>query len=236
MEIDNLLDNAVADDKLLAFLTAYVPISFSGTSSDKLSKIDYRKMDELIQNGPEKYLDPICIKACKKMWEKNIYVLASIDINDDLYLILDRLDAENMRIFRNKYKENSENYFMNMGTGKYFGVVISDYAEIENCEAWFVDLVSDFKMQDIQRGYLTEKTFLMKICNCEKVEGLREYKKHKNQDLRVVFDINKMEKSFKEYLKETGYENLYIPQEHRIYINDYYYEAHQNYKKSKLTV
>ena len=236
MEIDSLLDNTVADDKLLAFLTAYVPAVCSGTSSDKLSKIDYRKMDELIQYGPEKYLEPVCIKACQELWKKNIYVLASIDINEDLYLIFDKLDSENMRIFRNKYKENSENYFMNMGTGKHFGVVIEEYEKIENCEAWFVDLVSDFKMQDIQRGYLTEKTFLMKICNCEKVEGLKEYKKHKKQDLRVVFDINKMEKSFKEYLKETGYERFYIPQEHRIYINDYYYEAHQNYKKNKLTV
>lgn len=73
----------------------------------------------------------------------------------------------------------------------------------------------------------------MRICNCEKVEGLREYKKHKKQDLRVVFDIKKMEKSFKEYLRETGYEDYYIPQEHRIYLSDYYFEAHQNYKKGK---
>ena len=72
MEIDSLLDNTVADDKLLAFLTAYVPAVCSGTSSDKLSKIDYRKMDELIQNGPEKYLEPVCIKACQELWKKNI--------------------------------------------------------------------------------------------------------------------------------------------------------------------
>ena len=236
MEIDNLLNDSDVDDKLLAFLTAYVPMAFSENRSDKFSKINLRKIDELIMNGPEKYIEPVCIKACKELWNKNIYALASFENNDDLYLILDTLDVENMRIFKNKYRENSENYFMNVSDRKYFGIKIQDYLELEECETVLIDLVSDFKMQDIQRGYLTEKTFLMNICNCEKVEGLREYKKHKKQDLRVVFDINKMEKSFKEYLKESGYEKFYIPQEHRIYINDYYYEAHEKYKKSKLKV
>lgn len=236
MEIDNLLNNNDSDDNLLAFLTAYVPEAFQGNFSKGFENINLKEIDELIIEGPEKYIESVCIKACKKLWNKNIYSLASFEKNDDLYLILDKLDAENMRIFRNKYKENSENYFMNVGAGKYYGIKISDYLEIENCEEEFINLTSDFKMQDIQRGYLTEKTFLMNICNCEKVEGLREYKKHKKQDLRVVFDINKMEKSFKEYLKESGYENLYVPQEHRIYLNDYYYNAHQNYKKNKLTV
>ncbi len=71
----------------------------------------------------------------------------------------------------------------------------------------------------------------MNICNCEKVEGLTEYKK---QDVQVVFDIKKMDKSFKEYLKDSGYEKFYIPEEHRIYLNEYYYNAHQNYMKYKI--
>lgn len=43
-----------------------------------------------------------------------------------------------------------------------------------------------------------------------------------------------MERSFKEYLKDTGYENYYVPKEHRIYLNDYYYQAHQNYMNNKI--
>ena len=37
MEIDNLLNDSDVDDKLLAFLTAYVPMAFSENRSDKFS-------------------------------------------------------------------------------------------------------------------------------------------------------------------------------------------------------
>lgn len=228
MEIEDLLENDCSQDELLAFLSAYVPNAYSNVKNNSLPKINSKKMDDLIVGGPKSYINPVCIEACEDLWNKNIYILASIDINGDLYLILDKLDKENMKIFSSKYKENPNNYCANVGHGKHYAIKLEDYEKYENARTIFQDLVSIFVMQDIQRGYLTEKTFLMNICNCEKVEGLTEYKK---QDLQVVFDINKMEKSFKEYLKDSGYENYYVPKEHRIYLNEYYYNAHQNYKR-----
>lgn len=233
MELDDIFNSNASDDELVAFLTAYIPKAFKEKNTKKIPKIDSKKMDELIMSGPENYIEPICVEACKILWNKNIFALGTLNIADDLYLILDKLDNENMKIFRNKYKENTENYFLNLGSGKHLGIKLADFKKQKNASKRLKKLAEDFVMQDIQRGYMTEKTFLMNICNCEKVEGLKEYKK---QDLQVVFDINKMEKSFKEYLQETNYSDLYVPKEHRIYINEYYFKAHQNYKDSIITV
>ena len=91
-------------------------------------------------------------------------------------------------------------------------------------------LTLDFKIQDIQRGYYNEKNFLMNVCNCERVDGLRETN---SSNAQIVFDVQKMDKTFREYLKDTGYEQYYLQEEHRVYLNDYYYNAHQNYLNSK---
>lgn len=205
-------------------------MTFSNINSN-IPKIRGKEIDELIVKEPIEYIEPVCIKVCENLKKKNIYVLASVKVKKDLYLILDKLSKENMKIFKEKYKENSDIYCSNLGKEKYIGIKIANYLEQENLETHLEKLVKNFKMQDIQRGYLTEKTFLMNICNCEKVEGLTEYKK---QDLQVVFDIKKMDRSFKEYLKDSGYEKFYIPEEHRIYLNEYYYNAHQNYINNKI--
>lgn len=231
MEIDNLLENDNSKDDLLAFLSYYVPMAFSDTKiSNQDAKINFREMNELIMKGPEGYVEPLCVEACKDLWKKNIYVLASINTKGDLYLILDKLNADNTKVFKNKYKQNPDNYCLNIGKGKYLGIKVENFEEKENVEQQFKDLVSDFEMQDIQRGYMTEKTFLMNVCNCEKVQGLTEYKK---QDLEVVFDVEKMDKSFKEYLKDSIYADFYVPKEHRIYLNEYYYQAHINYLNNR---
>lgn len=205
-------------------------MTFSNINSN-IPKIRDKEIDELIIKEPTEYIAPECAQVCKDLKKKNIYVLASVNVKKDLYLILDKLSSENMKIFKDKHKENSDIYCSNLGKEKYIGIKLANYLEQNDVEAQFEKIVEDFKMQDIQRGYLTEKTFLMNICNCEKVEGLTEYKK---QDLQVVFDIKKMDKSFKEYLRDSGYEKFYIPEEHRIYLNDYYYQAHQNYINNKM--
>jgi hypothetical protein len=230
MEFDSLLENG-SEDELLAFLSCYVPIAFSDTEVNKIPKINFREMNELITKGPKDYINPLCVSACEDLWKKNIFVLASMDVDNDLYLILDKLSNDNMKILKSKIKKNPENYYTNLGSGKYFGVKVTDYAERNDVEEQFKELVSDFTMQDIQRGYLTEKTFLMNICNCEKVDGMNENKK---QELQVVFDVQKMEKTFKEYLNDSGYSKFYVPEEHRIYLNEYYYNAHQNYMNKEI--
>lgn len=225
MEINDILKDGNLDETV-AFLSCYVPMLFS--NSNIKPKVNMRKIDKLIDAGPENYLDSVCIKACKALWKKNIFALDSIKYHNDTYLIFDKLDEENNKIFNEKINENSQNYFQNLGKANYFGIRVNNclsktQEEIEN---EFYNLIADFKMQDVQRGFLNEKTFLMNICNCEKVEGIKEYTENAP---KIVFDEEKMEKSFKEYLIETGYDKFYIEDEHRIYLSDYYYKSHQNY-------
>lgn len=228
MDIDSILESS-SKEELTAFLSCYVPIAFSDTKLNSISKLNYKKINNLITAGPKDYIEPVCINACQNLWDKNIYALGSIEINNDMYLILDKLSAENIKIFKEKYKKNSESYCLNLGTEKFRAIKVANYKNIKNADKQFVKLVKDFKLQDIQRGYLTEKTFLMNVCDCEKVEGLKEYKK---QDLQVVFDVKKMNKSFKAYLQDTEYKDFYVPKEHRIYLNEFFYNAHKNYLDS----
>lgn len=232
MEIyDEILANGETDE-IVSFLSYYIPMTFSDTEFK--TNVDFKRIDELIKSGPKEYLDPLCLKACKELWKKNIYVLDSVNYDNDLYLIFDKLDKENALIFKANNKENPNNYYKNLGKEKYFGVKVEDYLSKAKTrvEKEFCDLTSVFKMQDIPRGYLSEKNFLMEICNCEKVEGIKEYQQN-NPEVR--FDVQKMEKTFREYLQETGYEKLYKPEEHRIYLTDFYYNSHQEYLESLET-
>lgn len=230
MDLDSIFGNC-SREELSAFLTYYLPLA--EPQEIGIPPINFKQVDDFIMKGPSHYVDPTCVSACDGLWEKNIYALASVNVNDDLYLVLDKLNTENTAIFRDKYKENPENYCLNFGNDKSLAIRIANYENEPDAEEQLEELVKDFKMQDIQRGFLTEKTFLMDICDCEKVEGLKEYKK---QDVEVVFDVKKMNKTFKEYLKGTEYEDYYIPKEHRIYLNQFYYDAHQNYINNKVKV
>lgn len=229
MELENILNDDNMGEEV-AFLVSLLQVSNSDIhkTSDFESKINLKNINEKIEKGPKFYLDPICIEVAEKLQKKNIFTLATVKYHDYIYLILDKLDLENMKILKEKYKENPNNYFINFEKSNYSGIRVkkaNDKTE-KNISDEFLSYASDFKIQDIQRGYLNEKNFLMNICNCEKVEGLKELKA---DDAKIVFDINKMDKSFRDYLNYSGYEQYYLQDEHRIYLNDFYFNAHKNY-------
>lgn len=229
MELENILNNDNIDERV-AFLLSLLQVSNSDIhkTSDFESKIDLKNIDEKIAKGHKYYLDPICIEVAEELQKKNIFVIATVEYNDFIYLLLDKLDLDNMKILKAKFKENSTNYFINYEKSNYSGIRVKKSSDQtnRNISNEFLLYASDFKLQDIQRGYLNEKNFLMDICNCEKVEGLKEIKP---DDAKIVFDINKMDKSFRDYLNDSGYEQYYLPEEHRIYLNEFYFNAHQNY-------
>ena len=70
----------------------------------------------------------------------------------------------------------------------------------------------------------------MKVCNCERVEGIKEHTKEWNAEF--VFAPEKVEKTFNEYLKEYLYEDLFVPEEGRIYKDKFYLDAHKKYLNS----
>lgn len=229
MDIEKILNDSQIDESV-AFLSSLIPMVYSDSlQRDTIeSRIDLKGINEKIQIGPKSYIKPVCIDAANQLRWKNIYVLASLKIGNRMYLILDKLNDENMTILKNKCKENPENYFLNLDDSDYFGIRVNRVNKKtgQKISNEFLSLISEFRMQDIQRGYFNEKNFLMNICDCEKVEGLKEFQK---SDANIVFDINKMDKSFREYLKDSGYEQYYLQDEHRIYLNEFYYNAHLNY-------
>lgn len=229
MEINDILQNG-EEDEIIAFLSSYVPMLYSDMNFKVNSRI--KDIDRLINEGPNQYINSVCVKACEDLWKKNIYVLDSVEFDNDIYLIFDKLDKKNKTIFKSKNKQNKQNYYEDLGEECYFGIRVNDCLSKndEQIENEFCKLVSDFEIQDVQRGFLNEKAFLMNICNCEKVKGIKEYE---DNNPEIVFDRKKVEKTFDEYLKETGYEKFYIPKENRIYLNEHYYNSHQNYLKNK---
>ena len=231
MNIENLLNSSNTEEGI-AFLTSLIPMIYSDTPQMNNSKIstsiDLENINEKILAGPKSYIDDICVNAAEYLQSKNIFVLASVKFNDYIYLLLDKLSSENMSILKEKYKELPQNYFINFERSNYSGIRVKQAKgkKWKNIANEFVSLASGFHMQDIQRGYFNEKNFLMNVCDCEKVEGLKEFK---SNDAQIVFDVNKMDKSFREYLRDSGYEQYYVQEEHRIYLNDFYLNAHNNY-------
>lgn len=228
-ENDDILENGTREE-VVAFLSYYIPL----VSTDEDLQEKLQKLNTIMKpkNEQEEYRRLKCTTLRKNLENKNISVLDVQKSSKNVFLVLDKLDNNNSKIFKNKHKENPENYCVNLKNPDYFALKIKNVPTktTKELEEELCDLVSEFELQDIQRGYLNEKSFLMNVCNCEKVEGIRENAKN---DPKIVFDVNKMEKSFREYLKETGYENLYIQDEHRIYLNNYYYNCHQKYIKSQ---
>ena len=235
MDIENIMDSS-KQEEVATFLTYIIPFISLEEDTDVNIKsfIDLKNIEDKIAVGPESYLDTSCVEVAKILREKNIYAIASLRTDKYMYLFLDRLSSDNMKILKDKHRENSRNYFMHYENTDYFGIrVFQNNRENKKISEEFLELISDFKMQDIQRGFYNEKNFLMNVCDCEKVEGLKEMKADEAQ---IVFDVNKMDKSFRDYLKESGYENYYVQEEHRVYFNEFYFNAHQNYLKENNSI
>lgn len=225
MSIENILESG-NEDEIVAFLTAFIPtLDYNDYKKNNIeAQVNFKKITEKVLEKPAKFLDSTCVPAAESLRKKNIFVVDSIRADVYTYLLFDKLDQENMKIFKEKYANDSESYFIDHGNLDYFGVRVKNGTS-KKTKA-FLKLVSDFKMQDIQRGYLSEKNFLMTVCDCEKVEGLTE---RSGNNAQIVFDIQKMDKPFRDYLKDSGYEQYYVQDEHRVYMNDFYFNAHKKY-------
>lgn len=188
------------------------------------------QVHQIIRDGIGKHIHSLCIDTCRNLWDKNIYT-KKIKVDDEkIEIVLDKLSEDNKSIFERRAKKSKEKYIIDEN-GDYVlrinrarksdGTIKN---ELKNIEKYFF-------LQDVEIGFLNKEKFLMNICDCEKVEGMKE--NSPNLNLKIVFDESKMEKTFEEYLKEKDYEHLYIPDENRVYMDEYYLDGHRNYLKSK---
>ncbi len=230
MDFDDLLEFMDDPDVLSFFLSNS---SFDDFKQDtyyqtKIKPLKTIPVHVIVKNGIQNFIPMPFTETCKTLWSNNIYTQKFSMEDDVAYISLDNLSKDNKAIFDSLAESNPETYVNNDGE---LQIVVpkEDLSELDFSNK-INSLVKDFVMQDVISGYMNKKEFLMNVCNCEKVEGLKEYTN--SSDPKIIFDRDKVEKTFEEYLKDSNYEHLYIPSEQRIYKDNFYLEAHNKYLNS----
>ncbi len=151
--------------------------------------------------------------------KKNIFIGRVIHNQKDNYTSISflYLSEENRLKIHNAQLENKHFYFSNLNNS------IRIYATGLQAYNYISEIIDNLSMQDVPLdfGYMTEEDFLIKICKFYKIENNKK-----------VLDKSLMQKDLKYYLEQTGYDIYYIPEEHRIYSNDYFLLKHKNYLNS----
>lgn len=223
--------DSLNDEDLETFLSFFVPVMYEDTQKEE-EKMNTKikksiQVHKYIKEGPDKFIDALCVDACNILWQKNIYTKGIIVDDNKVCIVLNNLNSKNELEFEIKSCYDTEKYrYINNN----YQIYIDRKDKSDNqVKAELRDAVECFKMQDVEGGYLSKDEFLMKICDCGKVDGVKEYETPKN--LEIDFDENKMEKTFEEYLKEKNYSHLYVESENRVYLDDYYLAGHKRFLK-----
>lgn len=246
--IERLIKETTNNEELAAFLSVYMTLETQDNqvaehinyeyeepeevivSSKKLEEMRKIQVHQIIKEGIEKHINELCIDTCQDLWKKNIYT-KEIKIDENkIEIVLDKLNSENISIFGKRAEKNENKYILNENND--YTIQIQKANKTDGAiKSELKNSVKYFFIQDVETGFFNKKKFLMNVCDCEKVEGMKE--NSENLNIKIVFDENKMEKTFEEYLKEKNFEHLYLKEEDRIYLDQYYLDAHKNYLKSK---
>ncbi len=222
------MDEQLQDEDLVDVLEFLIPELYNAKEAEETkakieNKVQVHK--NIFSLEASKAVDPMCEAACQRLWDRNIFTKGIVKSADSISIILDKLSYKNQLEFELKAEENPNKYVCENGN---YRITIYKVNKNENeIKDEFYNSVQMFKMQDVESGFISKDKFLMEICDCEKVEGVREYAS--NDGITIDFDSNKMEKSFEDYLKEKNYENLYVPSENRIYLNKFYLDGHKKF-------
>lgn len=234
MEFDDILNYTSDVDVIVSMLTSF----FAGTEKiqdekeNKKStyKVNSEPIHKIYKEGLEKYIEEPCVLVCKNSWDKNVFTKESIVDDNEVKIVFDKLSDENIKIFNKLVAEDKEHYCYSSNNDPVIRIKLNNSDSQEAISKKLALLAEPLKLQDITSGYMTEKEFLMNICNCERVDGLKEHTS--NWKAEFVFDPSKVEKSFEEYLHEYSYEKLFVPQEGRIYKEQFYLDAHRKFLNS----
>lgn len=201
-----------------------------GTSVEEhedVARYNYGLVDlEYVVEQPEEYIIPECLPACKDLWGKNIDTVQCSNYGDKkLYIELGLLSDENKAILRELIEHNAVGYSFN-------GVNLVGGRNENRIEAKtpeeLYELARAFVMQDVQEGegFASVEDFLKEFRTSEELDKygnvieLLDGQGYPNATLeRALIALRK--------------EHLYIPDEGRVYKNDFYLQKHNNYLKFK---
>lgn len=225
MNFEELLNTTTDVDILTTLILSLESLNDKSSKNDLKYNVKEKPIHEIYNEGIEKYIEAPCVNACKKLWDKNMFTKASVIDNNKISIVFDKLSKENENIFSKLVQEDNKHYCYSIKNEPRIQIDFNNNAK-EN-SVYLENLVEPFKLQDVTSGYMEKEEFLMKVCNCERVEGIKEHTKEWNAEF--VFAPEKVEKTFNEYLKEYLYEDLFVPEEGRIYKDKFYLDAHKKY-------
>lgn len=228
MNFEELLNTTTDVDILTTLILSLESLNDKSSKNDLKYNVKEKPIHEIYNEGIEKYVEAPCVNACKKLWDKNMFTKASVIDNNKISIVFDKLSKENENIFSKLVQEDNKHYCYSIKNEPRIQIDFNNNAK-EN-SVYLENLVEPFKLQDVTSGYMEKEEFLMKVCNCERVEGIKEHTKEWNAEF--VFAPEKVEKTFNEYLKEYLYEDLFVPEEGRIYKDKFYLDAHKKYLNS----
>ena len=228
MNFEELLNTTTDVDILTTLILSLESLNDKSSKNDLKYNVKEKPIHEIYNEGIEKYIEAPCVNACKKLWDKNMFTKASVIDNNKISIVFDKLSKENENIFSKLVQEDNKHYCYSIKNEPRIQIDFNNNAK-EN-SVYLENLIEPFKLQDVTSGYMEKEEFLMKVCNCERVEGIKEHTKEWNAEF--VFAPEKVEKTFNEYLKEYLYEDLFVPEEGRIYKDKFYLDAHKKYLNS----
>lgn len=228
MNFEELLNTTTDVDILTTLILSLESLNDKSSKNDLKDNVKEKPIHEIYNEGIENYIEAPCVNACKKLWDKNMFTKASVIDNNKISILFDKLSKENENIFSKLVQEDNKHYCYSIKNEPRIQIDFNNNAK-EN-SVYLENLVEPFKLQDVTSGYMEKEEFLMKVCNCERVEGIKEHTKEWNAEF--VFAPEKVEKTFNEYLKEYLYEDLFVPEEGRIYKDKFYLDAHKKYLNS----
>ena len=198
MNFEELLNTTTDVDILTTLILSLESLNDKSSKNDLKYNVKEKPIHEIYNEGIEKYIEAPCVNACKKLWDKNMFTKASVIDNNKISIVFDKLSKENENIFSKLVQEDNKHYCYSIKNEPRIQIDFNNNAK-EN-SVYLENLVEPFKLQDVTSGYMEKEEFLMKVCNCERVEGIKEHTKEWNAEF--VFAPEKVEKTFNEYLKE----------------------------------
>lgn len=179
-----------------------------------------------VVNNPEEYIIPGCLDACSELWDKNIETFMCSNLQDNhFYVLLMDLSEKNMEKFRDLMEVDSRYFYSNHR--QWYGIKVPGTTVRD--KQMLTQLASVFEMQDVlPYRYQSEEEFL---ASYKTIGGgftvdpdTLDIVPKENPELSNV--------SFAQALEATGKENLYVPEEHRVYRDSLFLSWHQRYVDS----
>lgn len=183
----------------------------------------------IVVKNPEEYIIPGCLGACRSLWDKNIETFMVSNLQDDhLYVLLMELSENNLHRFQELMKVDSR-YFYTPYRSAYGIQVLGTDAQAQET---LIELTNVFEMQDVMPfRYQTKDEFLKEY----KTQG-GEYDFDSNLHMVRLENPELANVTFEEALEKSGKQDLYVPEEGRVYVDALFLSWHQRYINSAKNV